>query len=86
VEPQDQVITGRNAVLDPVCLLIEACKLICVFFIILLVKIFLEDIDLFLDRRSPASVDLIFQEKPAVVMRRGLAVLGLIFDRLIELL
>ena len=50
VEPQDQVITGRNAVLDPVCLLIEACKLICVFFIILLVKIFLEDIDLFLDR------------------------------------
>ena len=85
MEPEDEVIALADGLLGPAGLDVEFRELICPFFCIFLAQVFLEDIDLLVDRGPSAAVDLVLQDVTVVVMRRRLHILRIIFDRLVKL-
>ena len=60
-------------------------ELVDPFLVIFLLKILFENVDLLIQRGSPSLVDLVLQDKPVVVMRSCLHILGVVLDRLIKL-
>ena len=85
VEPQNQIVTGRQAFRNLICLLVQLCQLIGPFFIVLLRQIFLQDIDLLIEGRTSSSVDLVFQDIFIIIMRRRLNILRIVLNRLVKL-
>ena len=50
VEPEHQIITGRQAFRDPVCFLIKLRQLIGILLVVFFLQILFQDLDLLIDR------------------------------------
>ena len=85
MEPEHQVITSRDALLHAVRLNLEAGKLVSPFLIVFLIQVLLQDVDLLIERRPSAAVDLVLQDILVVIVRGRLDILRVILDRLVEL-
>ena len=85
VEPEHQVIAGRQTFLDMIRLDLELCKLVDPSLVVLLLKILLQDVDLLIQGRASSLIDLVLQDIPVVVMRGCLHILGVVLDRLVKL-
>ena len=85
MEPQYKVITGCKTLLCVSRLNLQPGKFISPFLIIFLIQILLQDINLLIQRRASAAIDLILQDIPVVIMRGRLDILRIVLNRLVKL-
>ena len=85
VEPEHQVIAGGKSLLHTLRLYLKPGELIRPFLIVLLIQILLQDVNLLIQRSTPAAIDLILQDILVVVMRGSLDILRIILDCLVKL-